>query len=290
MVSFASGRWRFLRMAGALLAGVLSTYLGICTLALAAYSVIDPPVTGVQIQRRVGAWASDAAYEKQYRPVPLSRISDELEQAVVAAEDSRFYQHGGIDWKVIREVIEERREGESQRGGSTITQQLVKNLFMTTHSTYLRKALEVPLTYAAELLLSKERILELYLNVIEWGPGVYGAEAAAQHYYGQSAQTLSRYRSAALAACIPNPLARTPQAMDWYTQIILQRMNIMNGTAANASSATPSSDPAPADTAASASSPSTEPDTLAPDPAKALPPEPTDTLDAAPTTDTTTTS
>ena len=207
------------------LSSLLVTYLGLCTLALAVYAAVYPPTTGVQLQRQVEGLFTDSPPQPRYTPRPLSDLSPALPHAVVAGEDSRFFRHNGIDWEAVGEAIEEYRRGEDLRGGSTITQQLVKNLFMTTHSTVLRKALEVPLTYAAEGLLSKRRILELYLNVIEWGPGVYGAEAAAHHYYGQSARTLSRAQAAALAACIPNPRVRRPATVGWYQRIILRRMN-----------------------------------------------------------------
>jgi monofunctional biosynthetic peptidoglycan transglycosylase len=203
---------------------VLATYLGGCLAALVVYAAVFPPVTGVQLQRRVEALVSTPSPQRSYEPVPLSRIDPALPLAVVAGEDSRFFLHGGIDWKEVGNAIKAYRDGDQLRGASSITQQLVKNLFMTTHSTYLRKALEVPLTYAAELLLSKRRILELYVNVIEWGPGVYGAEAAAQHHYDTSARHLTRYQAAGLAACIPNPLDRRPQTVGWYRDVILQRM------------------------------------------------------------------
>jgi monofunctional biosynthetic peptidoglycan transglycosylase len=211
-----------MKTVGAGTIGILAVFYGACVLALTAYTVVNPWTTGVQIQRRLTA---EAAYEKHYEPRPLSTIDDDLPWAVVAAEDTRFFQHRGIDWEAIGEAIDENRDGDAQRrGGSTITQQLVKNLFLTTHSTYVRKALELPLTYLAELILSKRRILELYLNVIEWGPGIYGAEAAARYHYDQSAAQLTRYQAAALAACIPNPRVRRPMHMDWYTRIILRRM------------------------------------------------------------------
>jgi len=207
---------------------LVSTYLGFCTLCLAAYNLIPPPTTGVQIQRRIESLFEDEAYGKRYTPIPRSEMSVNLRHAVVAAEDGRFYEHFGIDWEAIQEAIEDnRRRGRAWRGGSTITQQLVKNLFMTTHSSYVRKAFEVPLTYLAELLLSKERILDLYLNVIEWDRGVYGAEAAAQRYYGTSAARLSRSQAAGLAAVIPNPRHRTPQTATRYRGIILRRMSQM---------------------------------------------------------------
>lgn len=218
----ALARWS--RTAVAAGVSVLATYLGACLAALGCYALVFPPVTGVQLQRSVEAVFTARRAEHAYEPVPLSRIDADLPLAVVAGEDTRFFLHGGIDWTEVGKAIEAYRNGGELRGASSITQQLVKNLFMTTHSTYLRKALEVPLAYEAELLLSKRRILELYLNVIEWGPGAYGAEAAAQFHYGSSARHLSRAQAAALAACIPNPLHRRPQTVDWYQHDILQRM------------------------------------------------------------------
>lgn len=209
----------------ATMAAALATYLGGCTAFLLLYAVTFPPLTGVQIQRSVESPFTGSPGIHAYTPIPLSKIDPDLPRAVVAGEDSRFFKHRGIDWEAIGEAIEEYRRGDDLRGGSSITQQLVKNLFMTTHSSYLRKALEVPLTYAAELLLSKKRILELYLNVIEWGPGIYGAEAATQHHYGTSADRLTRGQSAALAACIPNPRVRRPSTVGWYQRIILRRMS-----------------------------------------------------------------
>jgi monofunctional biosynthetic peptidoglycan transglycosylase len=147
-----------------------------------------------------------------------------LQRAVIAAEDGRFYDHAGIDWQELGKVLDEREQRGRLRGGSTITQQLVKNLFLTTHSNPLRKGLETPIVPLAELLLSKQRMLELYLNVIEWGPGVYGVEAAARYHYGVPAAKLSRDQAARLAACIPSPLRRRPQRMDSYSSVILTRM------------------------------------------------------------------
>ncbi len=223
-----SGFGLFVRRAFAAIMTVVASYYGLCTLLLLLYNVVPPPITGVQIQRAVESLISEGSVVYSYRPVARSRISPHLAHAAVAAEDGRFYDHFGIDVKAIEEAVEDnRRRGEVWRGGSTITQQLVKNLFMTTHSSLVRKAFEVPLTILAELLLPKERILTLYLNVIEWGSGVYGAEAAARHYYGTSASNLSRHQAASLAAVIPAPRSRSPQRMGWYTSIILRRMGQM---------------------------------------------------------------
>ena len=218
------------RLLGGLLgfaATLAATFFGFCAFALLLYNLVFPPTTGVQIQRRVEAWIERADYDKRYDPVSAEAISQHLPHAIVAAEDGRFYEHGGIDWEAIEEALEENRNGRRRRGGSTISQQLVKNLFLTTHSNYVRKGLELPLTYLAELLLSKDRILELYMNVVEFGPGVYGAEAAARHHFDRSAEQLSRYQAASLAAILPNPRARSPQRMGSYTNTILTRMRQM---------------------------------------------------------------
>lgn len=228
--SSARGLWpgrvrRAVRGIVAALASVTATYLGGCVAALVLYAAVFPPITGVQLQRQVEGLFAGTMAERTYRPRPLPQIDSALPWAVVAAEDSRFFRHAGINWRAVGEALEEYRRGEALRGASSLTQQLVKNLFMTTHSTFLRKALEVPLAYAAEAVLSKRRILELYVNVIEWGPGIYGAEAAAHHHYGQSARRLTRAQAAALAACIPNPRVRRPATVGWYQRIILRRMS-----------------------------------------------------------------
>lgn len=202
--------------------GLLLAYLGGTALLLLVYTSATPPITGVQLQRMAEAWISGETPARDYRPVPPEALPPTLTHAVVAAEDGRFFEHRGVDWEAIDEARREDRE--RLRGGSSITQQLVKNLFLTTHRSYLRKALEVPLAYLAEFILSKERIVYLYLTVIEWGPDIYGAEAAAQYHYGLRAEALTRYQAATLAACIPNPRERTPERMGWYTNIILQRM------------------------------------------------------------------
>jgi monofunctional glycosyltransferase len=207
---------------------LLATYYGGCAFLLLLYNVFPPLTTGVQIQRFAESLFEEQEYDFRYNPTSLANISDDLEHAVVAAEDGRFYRHGGVDWEALQQAMEDnRRRGRMWRGGSTITQQLVKNLFMTTHSSLVRKALEFPLAYMAEILLSKERILYLYLNVIEWGRGVYGAEAAAQRYFGTSSAELSRYQAASLAAIIPSPRSRMPQRMGGYTNTILLRMRQM---------------------------------------------------------------
>ncbi len=206
---------------------MIATYLGLCVGALCAYSVFFPPLTGVQLQREIEARSSDQEHTRTYQPVPLDRLPSDLPLAVIAGEDTRFFEHSGLDWSAIQKALEENRSRGRIRGASTITQQLVKNLFLTTHRSYLRKGVEALLAVTAEAILSKRRILELYVNVIEWGPATYGIQAAAQHHYGISAARLSRRQAAALAACIPNPRERTPETVGRYQQTILYRMNVL---------------------------------------------------------------
>jgi len=195
------------------------------TVALITLRYVDPPTTGVQIQRWVEAKFSHRSYRKRYVFVPLSRISPNLQHAVIAAEDGHFYRHHGIDWQQVEKVAQESSEtGKIRRGASTITQQLVKNLFFTTHRNPVRKAIEYTLAPLAELILGKRRILELYLNVIEWGPGVYGAHAAAKYHYRTTAAQLDREQSARLAACLPSPRRWKPARMNDYSAAILERM------------------------------------------------------------------
>lgn len=142
----------------------------------------------------------------QYTWVPYARISNHLKRAMVAAEDAKFVDHEGFDWEGIELALaKNQKKGRVVAGGSTITQQLAKNLFLTPSRSYLRKAEEALITVMLEALLSKRRILELYLNVVEWGQGVFGAEAAARRYFGVSAAQLGREQAARLAAMAPNP-------------------------------------------------------------------------------------
>jgi monofunctional glycosyltransferase len=148
---------------------------------------------------------------REWTWVPLSRISRHLQHAAVAAEDASFFIHEGFDWEGIKDAaIHNLEAGELKRGGSTITQQLAKNLYLSTERSLLRKAREALITRSMEHHLTKERILELYLNVAEWGNGVYGAEAAARHHFGKSAQDLTADEAAWLAAILPSPRRYDP--------------------------------------------------------------------------------
>ena len=185
---------------------------------------IDPPTTAVHMERRLQAWIHHTPYHERYEFVPLRQISPDLQHAVVAAEDARFYQHHGFDWHAMQIAAEADMEGGRIRGGSTLTQQLVKNLFFGTGRSVLRKGAEFTLVPVAEFVLGKRRILELYLNVVEWGSGVYGAESACRYYYLTSARNIDLQQSARLAAILPLPLKRRPDHMNHYSQLILERM------------------------------------------------------------------
>jgi len=179
------------------------------------------------MQRRFQAWIRHTPYRERYKFIPLSQISPDLQHAVVAAEDAHFYQHRGFDWHEIEIAAQDDLEGDRTRGASTITQQLVKNLFFGTGRSFLRKGIEATLVPVAEVVLGKHRILEIYLNVVEWGPGIYGADSAC-HYYGEiTARNVDREKAARLAAILPAPLRRRPERMNSYSAIILERMRQM---------------------------------------------------------------
>jgi monofunctional glycosyltransferase len=204
---------------------VLAAYYLFSLALLVGYRFVTPPTTGVQVQRQLEALVTGKEYEpkKEYRPI--TAISRHAPRAVVAAEDGRFWNHSGFDLAEMRIAGAEALSGGRVRGASTLTQQLMKNLFGCACRNPIRKVYDLTLTPAAELILGKERILELYLNQVEWGPGIYGIEAAAKHHYGVSAEQLSRTQAAGLAALLPNPLQRTPDNTATYRAAILRRMN-----------------------------------------------------------------
>jgi monofunctional biosynthetic peptidoglycan transglycosylase len=209
-----------------LIVGVVLLW-SLAALVLVAARWIDPPTTAVHIERRLQAWIHHKPYQERYKFIPLSGISHDLQHAVIAAEDARFYQHHGFDWHAIQLAAEEDMEGGRMRGGSTLTEQLVKNLFFGTGRSFVRKGAESTLVPVAEFVLGKPRILELYLNVVEWGPGIYGAEAACHYYDKTSARNIGRQPSARLAAILPAPLKRRPERMNNYSEVILRRMHQM---------------------------------------------------------------
>jgi monofunctional biosynthetic peptidoglycan transglycosylase len=163
--------------------------------------VITPPSTLM-----LARWASGQPVE--HSTVPLSAIAPALTQAVIASEDARYCSHRGIDWGALQDVLDD--EDGPSRGASTITMQTAKNVFLWPSRSYLRKGLEMPLALVLDLVWGKRRTIEIYLNMAEWGDGVFGAEAAARHHFGKAARDLTRREAAALAASLPNPRARDP--------------------------------------------------------------------------------
>lgn len=161
--------------------------------------------------------------------IPYERISNHLKRAIIAAEDANFSEHDGIDWTALEKAYQKNnKKGRIVFGGSTITQQLAKNLFLSGQRSYIRKAEEFLITLMLEAVMDKERIFEIYLNVVEWGNGVFGAEAAARHYYGISASSLSAGQAARLAVMLPNPryydAHRGSAYLQRRTELIMRRM------------------------------------------------------------------
>jgi len=196
-------------------------YAVLVAVLIVAYRWIDPPATTLILAQRAGGTAITQAWR------PLERISPNLVRAVVMSEDARFCTHNGIDWREIEEAFERAQDG-IPRGGSTISMQVAKNLFLWPSKSYVRKALEIPQTLAMEALWDKRRMLEIYLNIAEWGPGIFGAEAAAQYHFRKPAIRLTEAEAALLAVALPNPILREAgrpgPGMQRLAQIIQGRM------------------------------------------------------------------
>jgi monofunctional glycosyltransferase len=187
----------------------------------------DPQTTAFMRSGLERLQSSNPMARLEHRWVPYEQISEHLKRAVIAAEDQRFLDHEGFDVEAIQEAYEKNsRGGRIRHGASTISQQLARNLFLSPRRTYLRKAQEAVITMMIEHVLGKRRILEIYLNVIEWGSGVYGAEAAAQHYYGKAAADLEPEEAARLAAMIPSPRSYTRNPSTPYLE---QRTEVLLG-------------------------------------------------------------
>jgi monofunctional biosynthetic peptidoglycan transglycosylase len=192
---------------------------------VSSLTMTNPSSTALMEARMTDAQERGRFLKQDRTWAPLSRISPYLQRAVIVAEDASFYDHEGFDWTGIRDAaLRNLRVGKLRRGGSTITQQLAKNLYLSSDKTLLRKAHEAVITWALERRLSKQRILELYLNVAEWGRGVYGAEAAAQHHFGKSAKDLTREEAALLAAMLPSPRSYDPLVITKYLSVRQQQI------------------------------------------------------------------
>ena len=192
-------------------------------LVLAVYAFAPPPATPLMVIRLIEGYG----LRKDW--VPLDKISPSLQRAVIASEDAKFCRHTGFDWQAVNKAIDRYQSGRGHiLGASTISMQTSKNLFFWPGRTFLRKGGEAFATVWLEAILSKRRIMELYLNIVEWGPGIYGAEAAAQHWFGVHAADLGPRQAALLAASLPDPLGRDPATPSAYMRsragTILARM------------------------------------------------------------------
>ena len=217
-----------------LAAGVLWSYWLLVAAEVSVLAASNPPTTALMEARLEEARRQGLSYQRDWTWTPLASISSHLQRAVIIAEDWSFYGHRGFDWEGIREaLLHNVSAGRLRRGGSTITQQLAKNLFLSSDKTLPRKAREAVITLALERHLGKSRILELYLNVAEWGRGIYGAEAAARHHFGKSARDLTREEAALLAAVLPAPRSYDPlrvtRRVSLRQQHILRWMKPANG-------------------------------------------------------------
>jgi monofunctional biosynthetic peptidoglycan transglycosylase len=208
-------KFRLLRMAQVLVLAAL-VVLMIPPVQVALATIWDPPLIPMRIQRKVEAWRTGKSLEEaRSQWVVLKNIPERFIHFVWASEDQQFFDHRGFDIRRIREAIEEAQDSNDEpRGVSTITMQCARTLFLWQGRSYLRKALEAYYTLWMELLMSKQRILELYLNHIEFGPGIYGIGAAARTYFGTTPDQLSRNQMLALAAILPNPLKWSPTQPD----------------------------------------------------------------------------
>lgn len=198
-----SGGW-FKRILGFIGKAILTLFL-LSVLMVIVYRFAPVPVTILQLSRCVEQFQEEKPIRIKKDWVPLEDISNKLQLAVVCAEDQKFLNHNGFDIEAIEKAIEHNQKGKRVRGASTISQQTAKNVFLWQGRTWVRKGLEVYFTFLIELLWSKERIMEVYLNVIEMGDGVYGAEAASQEYFKKSASKLTNAEAALLASILPNP-------------------------------------------------------------------------------------
>ncbi|MEK1904467.1 MAG: monofunctional biosynthetic peptidoglycan transglycosylase [Pseudomonas sp.] len=172
---------------------------------------IDPPGTALMVERKIESWIDSEPIDLQRSWRPWKELPDNLKIAVIAAEDQKFAEHHGFDLDAIQKALVHNERGGSLRGASTLSQQVAKNLFLWSGRSWPRKALEAWFTGLIELFWSKQRILEVYLNSVEWGDGVFGAEAAARHHFGVGAPYLSRQQASLLAAVLPNPRAWSPR-------------------------------------------------------------------------------
>lgn len=196
---------------------VLTFFIGSVALVL-LYRFVDPPLTPLMMIRPIEGLGSGQLVGVSKEWIDIDEVDRDLLTSVIASEDARFFEHGGIDWKAVEaaQAYNEKHKGEKVRGASTITMQCARNIFLWQDRNYIRKGLEAYFTYLIEFLWGKERILEIYINMIEWGDGIYGVEGAAQAYFNTSARTLTPQQAALLVAVLPNPRRWSPAKPTGY--------------------------------------------------------------------------
>jgi len=199
-----------LKKTTSLLSRILVWFLSVSVLWVLAYRFINPPMTLLMIERNIERKSDGKDFKTDKKWVRFEDISDNMKRAAVSAEDQKFLKHMGFDIKAIERAYASNTKGKKIKGGSTISQQTAKNVFLWPGRSYIRKGFEAYFTLLIEILWSKERILEVYLNVIEMGDGIYGAEAASQTYFNKPCKELTKSQAALIAACFPNPLKWTP--------------------------------------------------------------------------------
>jgi len=191
-------------------------FLMVTVLWVLVYRFVNPPITLLMIQRNLERSSNDKPFKMEKKWVDFEDISDNMKRAAVSAEDQLFLKHLGFDLKAIEKAFAANKNSKKIKGGSTISQQTAKNVFLWPGRSWIRKGFEAYFTLLIEILWSKERILEVYLNVIEMGDGIYGAEAASQSYFNKSCSKLSKSQAAVIAACFPNPRRWTPRNPTQY--------------------------------------------------------------------------
>jgi monofunctional biosynthetic peptidoglycan transglycosylase len=201
-----------LRRAALILAALIVGYAALVLVLIVAYRWVDPPRSALMIATHL------TGQTVVYGPVPISSISSYLQRAVITSEDARFCQHAGVDWDALYEAMQD------SRGGSTITMQTAKNLFLWSSRSYVRKAIEIPVALTIDAFWPKRRILEVYLNIAEWGPGIFGAEAASYYHFDKPASRLTAHEATLLAASLPNPIARDAGEPGRTTAVLASRL------------------------------------------------------------------
>ncbi len=211
----------------------LSFFL-LSVISVVVYRWVRVPITPLMMIRNIEHFGNGKGWEMKHDWVELEDISPKLQLAVVCSEDQNYLKHFGVDWGAIQKAMKENEKGKRVRGGSTITQQTAKNVFLWQGRSYLRKGLELWFTLLIEVVWSKERIMEVYLNSIEMGDGVYGAEAASQYWFHKSAKQLNKDEASAIAAILPNPIRYKANPASQYVSgrkiWIKQQMNFWGNT------------------------------------------------------------